>query len=200
MTTSTLDPRTMQNLRTVFKYFNRVMLLHWHLGLGRLVNAWPAVMGRYMVIVHTGRKSGKRRYTPVNYAEVDGELYCTAGFGNISDWYKNMQIHPEIEVWLPDGWWSGVAEDITDSPDKYRLLKQVLIGSGFVAPLLGVDPHHLSEAQLLEIAKDYRLVQIRRVALRTGSDGPGKWVWAWPFVATALAMLALRPHGRAEKR
>ena len=194
MATSAITPRTVHSLRLFFKYLNRFMLLHWYLGLDKLLNAWPAVLGRYMVIVHTGRKSGKRRYTPVNYAEIDGEIYCTAGFGSVSDWYRNMQTQPDVEVWLPNGWWCGVAEDISESPDRFRLLTQVLIGSGFVAPLFGIDPKTISEQQLQDIAKDYRLVHIRRVAACTGSNGPGKWAWVWPIATMTLALVALRPH------
>jgi deazaflavin-dependent oxidoreductase (nitroreductase family) len=194
MTTPVLDPRTLHNLRPQFKYFNRFMLLHWHLGLEKWLNAWPSVLGRYLVIVHTGRKSGKKRYTPLNYAEVDGEIYCTAGFGSISDWYRNISVNPEVEIWLPDSWWRGVAEDITDSPDKLRLLRQVFIGSGFVAPLVGLDPKIITEEELQRAAEDYRLIHIRRTVPCTGAGGPGKWAWIWPFAAILLILRALRPR------
>ncbi len=197
MTTPLLEPRTLHDLRNFFRYFNRFMMLHWHLGLGRWINAWPAVLGRYMVIVHTGRKSGKARYTPVNYAEVDGEIYCMAGFGTISDWYRNITAHPEVEIWLPEGWWRGIAEDITDSPDRFRLLTQVLIGSGFVAPLVGIDPTTITEQEMRRAAEDYRLVHIRRIAPCTGAGGPGKWAWVWPIATVLLALLAFRPHKNA---
>ena len=87
-------------MRKGFKYFNRFMLLLWRLGLGVLVNVWPQVGGRIMVMTQTGRKTGLRRRTPLNYAEIDGELYCTAGFGAISDWVRNVSANPEVEVWL----------------------------------------------------------------------------------------------------
>jgi len=35
------------------------------------------------VITHTGRKTGRKRRTPVNYAVVRDDVYCTAGFGHI---------------------------------------------------------------------------------------------------------------------
>src|SRR6266542_1045798 len=109
------DPQTLEKARQAFKYFNRFMLLMWRLGWGAWVNAWPDVGGRIMVITTTGRKSGLRRQSPVNYALVGGELYCTAGFGQVSDWYRNIKANPNVEVWLPDGWWSGVAEEVTDA-------------------------------------------------------------------------------------
>jgi hypothetical protein len=75
------DPHTEERLRQGFKHFNRFMMLMWRLGLGPWVNAWPEVGGRIMVITHTGRKTGIRRRTPVNYTIADGEVYCTSGFG-----------------------------------------------------------------------------------------------------------------------
>ncbi len=89
-----LTPEVEERLRTGFKVLNKFMLLMWRLGLGWMLNIWPAGFGRIMVITHTGRKSGLRRRTPLNYAEVDGEIYCTAGFGHISDWYRNIMADP----------------------------------------------------------------------------------------------------------
>lgn len=51
-----------------------------------------------MVITHTDRSAGFRRRTPVNYATVDDEIYCTVGFSSISDWYWNILVNPEVEV------------------------------------------------------------------------------------------------------
>ncbi|TET81944.1 MAG: DUF385 domain-containing protein [Anaerolineales bacterium] len=51
-----------------------------------------------MVITHTGHSTGFRRRTPVNYATVDDEIYCIAGFDSISDWYRNILDNPEVDV------------------------------------------------------------------------------------------------------
>lgn len=77
------------------------MVLLWRLGLGKWINARPAVAGRIMVLNHTGRKSGLLRQTPLNYAIIDGEIYCTAGLGETTDWYRNILANPHVEVWTP---------------------------------------------------------------------------------------------------
>src|SRR5512140_295270 len=97
------DSNQVDTLRRVFRVFNRLMVFMWRLGMGRMINIWPAVIGRIMVIKHTGRKSGKVRLAPVNYAPLDGEIYCTAGFGSGSDWYRNIMAGPQVELWLPEG-------------------------------------------------------------------------------------------------
>src|SRR3990172_8866162 len=144
------------------------MLTLWRLGLGGWFNVWPEVSGRIMVITHTGRKTGARRRTPVNYAVVDGEVYCVAGFGGNSDWYRNIVAHPEVEVWLPDGWWAGAAEEVTDAAARLPLMRQVLIGSGFAAYVAGLDPIHMTDEELDRATARYPLMHIRRTEARTG--------------------------------
>ncbi len=185
------DPRMEEQLRQGFKYLNRFMLFMWRLGLGPMLNMGPVMAGRYMVITHTGRKSGMKRRTPVNYAEVDGEIYCTAGFGSVSDWYRNIIANPQVEMWLPDGWYAGIAEEVTHPEVRLPLLRDVLIAGGFAAYAAGVDPQKMTDEELDAVTKDSKLIHIRRVAARTGVDGPGDLVWVWPVVVMILLPLAL---------
>lgn len=187
-------------LRQGFKRFNPAMVAFFRLGLAPFINAWPDVGGRIMVLTHTGRKTGRRRRTPVNYAVVRGDVYCLAGFGAAADWYRNLQQHPEVEVWLPDGWWAGTAEDVSESPERLPLLRLVLVASGFAAYAAGVNPHALDDDQLQAATAQYRLVRIQRTAARTGPGGPADLAWVWPAAALALLPLALRglwPRRRA---
>lgn len=188
------------SLRQIFKRFNPFMVGLFRLGLAPLVNGWPDVGGRILVIAHRGRKTGRRRLTPVNYAVVRGDLYVTAGFGSGADWYRNILNDPHVEIWLPDAWWAGVAEDVSDWEEYLPVLRQVLIGSGAVAPLMGVDPHTQDDASLAAATAGYRLVRLHRVEARTGPGGPGEFAWVWPLAAMALLPLALRgllPRRRA---
>lgn len=192
-----ITPELEQRARAVFKRLNRFMLLMWRLGLGRLVNLSPRWGGQIMVLAHRGRKSGLRRLTPVNYAlaegDPSGDIYCTAGFGAVSDWYKNVRAEPRVEVWLPDGWWAGMAEELPqEDPDWLPRLRQVLIASGFAAPAAGVDPRTLDDAELLRRAAAYRVMRIRRTEARTGPGGPGDLAWVWPLAALLLGLLLVR--------
>jgi len=182
---------TEDNLRIIFKFFNRFMLLLWRLGLGSWGNG-TKFGGSLMVIKHTGRKTGLVRHTPVNYAIVNGDIYCTAGFGKVSDWYRNIMVHPEVEVWLPDGRWAGVAEDATDDEYSHLLLQQVIIASGFAGPLFGVNPKQLSDEDFKDLLESYRLIRIRRADALTGSGGPGDLSWIWPLSTFVLLWLLIR--------
>ncbi len=179
------------SLRGIFKAFNRFMLLLWRLGLGSWGNG-TSFGGSVMIIKHIGRKTGLTRHTPVNYATVEGDIYCTSGFGKVSDWYLNIKVNPEVEVWLPDGRWTGIAEDVTDMEGNYQVFRQVLIASGFAGPLFGVNPKKLSDQDLLKLLESYRLIRIMRSNALTGPGGPGDLAWMWPAATFFLLLVLLR--------
>ena len=147
--------------RLIFKRFNVLMLLMWRLGLGRWINAWPKVAGRIMVITHTGRSSGLKHETPVNYAPVNGDVYCVAAFGDRADWYQNLMKNPKVEVRLPRRRMPGVAADVSDHQDRLSLIRQVLVASGFASYLAGINPAKISDEDLASETGEYRLIRIR---------------------------------------
>lgn len=178
--------------RQGFKVFNKFMLFMWRLGWGPWVNYFPQVTGRVMVITHTGRKTGKQRRTPVNYAIVDGDLYCTAGYGSGSDWYRNIITNPQVEIWLPDSWWAGVVEEVANPQQRLVYLRQILLNSGLVAPIAGLNPQKMTDSELEKATTFYRVLRIRRTAARTGPGGPGDLVLIWSILVMILLPLAFR--------
>ena len=189
---SELDKQQEDSLRQSFKQFNKLMLSMWRLGLGSFVNIWPNVIGRIMVLTHTGRKTRIRRRTPLNYAVVNGEVYCTAGFGMNSDWYQNIMVYPHVEIWLPGSWWAGTAKDVTEEEGALEKMRQVIMASGFAGRLAGLDACRMTDEALMEATKDYRLVHIQRNQARTGRDGPGDLAWFWPLATILLLLLSFR--------
>ena len=187
------DDKTIRQLRQFFKRFNAFMVWLWRLGFRRWVNFWPGITGRIMVIIQTGRKTGLQRRTPVNYANVEGEIYCTAGFGAMSDWYRNIQVNPQVEIWFPDSWWSGVAEDISQDDKRISLLRQVITASGIVGPLFGVNPKKMTDPAFDQATSYYRLIHIRREQKLSGSGGPGDLAWLWIPILIILLIIVMLP-------
>ncbi|NDJ52923.1 MAG: nitroreductase family deazaflavin-dependent oxidoreductase [Chloroflexi bacterium] len=191
-------PAQQEGMRQVFKRFNKVMIMMWRVGLGPLLNIWPQGFGQIMVLTHVGRKSGQVRQTPVNYAEIDGEIYCMAAFGPRSHWYLNIMSNPAVEVWLPDGWWIGIGEDASSEADRLDIIREILIASGFAAyAFADINPNTISDEQLEAETADYRLLRVRRTEARTGPGGPGEYRWIWPLTTMILlVMLWMRPRRR----
>jgi deazaflavin-dependent oxidoreductase (nitroreductase family) len=200
-----MDAREKQldQLKIAFKYLNKGMIWMWRLGLGGYINAAPETIGRIMVLIHKGRKSGLTRQTPVNYTIINDAIYCTAGFGSNSHWYKNITTDPRVEVWLPDGWWAGVAEEVSDHPDRAEILREVLIASGFAASAFDDLQPKTMDTDALErlfTERDYRLIHIRRTEARTGPGGPGEHAAVWPLIAFGALLLWARSCRRTTKR
>lgn len=181
-----------ERLRQLFKIGNRFMVLLFRLGLGGWGNG-PRT-SQVMVLVHRGRKSGLLRRTPVNYAIVDDMIYCVAAYGSRADWYRNVLADPRVEVWLPDGWYTGEAEEVSpDDPQRNARVRQVLIAGGFAAPLFaGVNPKTIDDEKLAELSAPYRLLRIYPSEARTGPGGPGDLAWVWPAATFVLLGLLLR--------
>jgi deazaflavin-dependent oxidoreductase (nitroreductase family) len=188
-----MDDTTAAMLQKRFKRLNRwIMIPMWRLGLRRLINIWPTVGGRILVLAHTGRKTGARHLTPLNYAPSHSSVYVLAGLGAQTDWYRNVLAGPAVEVWLPDGRWLAEATDVSDHPLRFSIIRDVLIASGIAAPVAGVDPRHLSDDELIDKTADYRLIELQYRADATGTSGPGDLAWIWVALGALFVMDRLR--------
>lgn len=79
-------------MRVVF----RIPLLFYHLGLSWLVPKWILILGT------TGRRSGKPRYTALEYGYDPHKkrYFLMSGWGGKSDWYRNARVHPQVQLWV----------------------------------------------------------------------------------------------------
>jgi deazaflavin-dependent oxidoreductase (nitroreductase family) len=194
-----MEPAVLEVLRQVFKRMNRGMVVLWRLGLGWFAGVWPAGFGRLLVIEHTGRKSGTRYRTPVNYTVADDGLYCIAAFGDRTDWYRNLMAQPNAAVWLPDGRWEADATDASGSPRRLEMMRGVLLDSGFAAHIFGLHPRLLDDDTLDRATETYRLVHFRPIRRRPSPDGPGDLQWVWLPVAGLVVALAIRRVKRRQR-
>ena len=53
---------------------------------------------RMMVLTTTGRISKKPRYTMLSYGRYAGSYYLLSGWGDRSDWYKNIKADPLVTI------------------------------------------------------------------------------------------------------
>jgi deazaflavin-dependent oxidoreductase (nitroreductase family) len=188
-----MEPRALELLRHGFHQMNRGMEVVWRLGLGRFADVWPRGFGRLLVIEHTGRRSGARYRTPINYTVAGDDLYCVAAFGDRTDWYRNLLTTPDTATWLPDGRWEARVTDVSDHPKRIDLMRRVLIDSGFAARLFGLNPHRISNEDLAEATASYRLMRIQPIRRQNAANGPGDLAWLWiPIGAVISAVLLLR--------
>lgn len=73
----------------------RAPITVYRIGLGRLLGE------RFLLLHHTGRKTGKPRATVLEVVDHDrahDTYYVAVGFGRNSDWFKNLQQAPSARI------------------------------------------------------------------------------------------------------
>lgn len=78
------------------------------LGLGRLI-------GRFVLLLTTtGRVTGRKRVTPLQFQEIDGLIHIGSARGTKADWYRNIEVDPRVEVRVREKRFKGRGETVTD--------------------------------------------------------------------------------------
>ncbi|MFX0050531.1 MAG: nitroreductase family deazaflavin-dependent oxidoreductase [Candidatus Hermodarchaeota archaeon] len=109
------DPDKVQNSLKKYKLMNKYLTLPlYKIGLLPLLG-----FGRIFLILTTiGRKTGKKRKTPLEYRRFEGILHIFAARGRKADWFQNLKVNPN-EVWIRIGFRSSLV--------KSEILKDQLI-------------------------------------------------------------------------
>ena len=177
-------------LRRLFRVLNKFMMVPiFRLGLGPIVG--NPLTGYIMVLKTTGRKTGKTRYTPVNYGIFEGDVFCLAGWGQISDWFRNIKANPKIEVIHPDGPLAGVVDEVTDARKRIFIIRLIMKNAGFAAFLEGYNPFKLSDEELEAKLGGLPVLRIHPTGLGNGAADPAGWLWLLTLAFSVLLIYIL---------
>ena len=177
-------------MRRFFWFLNKFFMVPmFRLGFGPFFG--NPFSGYIMVLKIIGRKTGKRRYAPVNYAIFDGKVYCISGYRQGSDWYRNLCAHPAIEAILPGGAIAGTATDITDPGIRTIVIRKILQNAGFAGFFEGYNPFRISDEELAHKTADMPLICIQPTGLGSGASDPGGWAWVWTPVSILMLILVV---------
>lgn len=179
-------------LKKLFWFINRFLMVPlFRLGFGALMG--NPFTGYIMVLKVTGRKTGKTRYAPVNFAIQNGKIYCISGGRRSSDWFANLLNQPQLEVILPSGAVFGSAHEVQDEQERLVIIRKVLVNAGFAGFFEGYNPLTISDEALKQKITDLPLVCIQPEGAGSGAFEPGGWAWVWVLLGSAaLVWLVLR--------
>jgi len=143
------------------KNVQRVHRLLYGIGLG------PIIGKIILLLTTTGRKSGLKRITPLQYEVIDGKYHLGSARGTKSDWYRNIEADNRVEVRVKNHHFCGVAEVVTDPARiadflEIRLRRHPSMMSLLMQKAHGL-PKHPSREQLLELAASEAMVIIQPV-------------------------------------
>lgn len=165
-------------------------------GLGPLFST--PVTGSLMVLRTTGRTSGLPREAPLGYVIHGGAVYCCAGFGHRTAWYRNLTADPRVEVVLPTLAFSGVAETVTDRSEWDGVFPAYVRALGLVGRFTVGDSSADDTERAELLWRSLPLVRIRATGLATGPADPGGGLWV--VVQTIGLVVLVRLLMRAGRR
>ena len=141
------------------KNIQKIHRMLYALGLGPLV-------GRIVLLLTTtGRKSGKKRVTPLQYEEIGGLYYLGAARGLQADWVRNIQSDPQVEIRVGAKQFHGCAEVVND-PAQFADFMEVRLERhprmiGLILEKAHGLPRRPSREQLKAMAKTEAFVIVR---------------------------------------
>ena len=97
----------------------RLPIWFYRLGLGGLLGK------RFLLLTHTGRKSGQPRQTVLEVVRYDPDsttFIVASGFGEKSDWVRNLRQNPDVTVQCWRQQWDMVARFLTPQEAGSELL------------------------------------------------------------------------------
>jgi deazaflavin-dependent oxidoreductase (nitroreductase family) len=137
---------------TKMKNVQKIHRVLYAIGLGSLI-------GRIILLLTTtGRRSGLKRVTPLQYELIGADYYLGAARGVKADWVRNIQTNPQVEIRVGAKHFEGTAEVITD-PSKFADFMEVRLERhprmiGLIMEKAHGLPRRPSREQLEELAKD----------------------------------------------
>lgn len=181
--------RALGPLHAAFQWLNRWLAVPaLRAGLGPLFST--PLAGSIMVLRTTGRRSGLPREAPLGYVIDGGAVYCCAGFGARTAWYRNLTANPHVEIVLPTMAFSGVAEVVSDRSEWDRVFPTYVRALGLVGRLTLGNLGTADPEQIESIWRTLPLVRIRPIGLATGPADPGGRLWV--VVQTTMLVLVVR--------
>lgn len=115
-----------------------------------------------LLLTTIGRKSGLPRVTPLQYEEVEGQIYVASARGRQADWYKNILRNPNVRVQIRQREFDATAEPVTDPAriaDFLELrLRRHPVMVRLIMHLFDRLPLRFTRADLEELSKEKALV------------------------------------------
>ena len=167
--------------KRVYRALNRVMVPLHRTGF----IAWldSPIAGWQALITTTGAKSGQPRPTPVNYVVIDDAAWILAGFGERTQWYRNLRADPHVELLRPGrDPVATFAEEVADPAIRARIIPRLLRSTGVPGLSIGTLPQRATDEELLRRTAGMPLVRLTPTqgeGLHPGPDDPGGHGWLW---------------------
>lgn len=165
------------------KMVTKLPILTWRLGLG------PIAGRLFMIITHTGRKTGNPHQTMVEYHTMNGIKYVVCAFGVKTQWYRNIMADPRVTIQTSDGTEHMVAVRVTQDDELISVFNLMMrkdppIMNWYIQSL-GVKPEQES---ILSHKQDLVFLRFDPTSEPTPPGLEVDLAWIWPLFLVWLVI------------
>lgn len=156
------------------KFLVKAPLLMIRLGLQ------PLMGDMFMVITHTGRKSGQPRHTMTEmHRAEDGQLYAPCAYGERAQWYKNIVADPHVTVQVARETFSATVRRVTDNAELLKVIDLIGQKNKFIESYLGRLGIENTPADIIDNKDKLYFITYDRTTEPTPPplSADLKWVW-----------------------
>ena len=144
----------------ISRFFFRGPLLLYKIGLSKLISK------QVLLLMTTGRKSGKKRVTPLGYTYdvTTRTYYVSAGWAGRSNWYRNALVHSKVGVKVGNYEFDAIAEPVDEGEAKHLFegyAKRNPFAERMYSEIIG-RPFDRSEESMRQVASYFPTMALRR--------------------------------------
>jgi len=132
----------------------RVPAWLYNLGLGLLAKR------QLLLLITTGRKSGRRRVTALLYQRQGDTLYVLSEAGTHADWYRNLAMNPQVQIQVGSRRFPATARRVLDPQHVARALRLFNRASPWIARWFYGIPCQATDEELLALAPQRLVVAL----------------------------------------
>jgi deazaflavin-dependent oxidoreductase (nitroreductase family) len=136
----------------------RVPIYIYHLKLGFLFGE------RFIHLKHWGRVSGELKETVIEVIDQDkanGKIYSASGFGEKSQWFKNISSNSNVFITLKNKEYKAVARVISDKEAEQTLLRYAKAHPKSIKGVAKLSGYEMDgdEKDIIEFSKVIKIVE-----------------------------------------
>ena len=117
----------------------------------------------FLVLTTKGRKTGKKRRTPLEYHRIDQVITVFSSRGEEAGWVKNIHANPNY-IWVRHGFHSFQPQVVfvTKENQKLEIIKWYVINHGKLAKMLFGWDRKLDDPETTDFSKMLNILSIIR--------------------------------------
>jgi deazaflavin-dependent oxidoreductase (nitroreductase family) len=178
---------------TFWRVLYKIPQIQWRMGLGPYLSHESRGGSKMLVLTTWGRKSQKPRYTMLSYSSVGEKVFVCSGWGQKSDWYKNLAANPHVTIQVGSETLPAKARRVVEFEEFQQVVDEMFEtgGDSHFIPWLksyGINPN---PQDMLEKRDRLYLITFDLIDEPGPPAMPADLKWVWGLILLLLVVVAM---------